>query len=405
MSHRNPRTLLVAAGIFSAVAGSLVGAAPSVAAPAPTVTITPVVSGLNTPRGITFDGRGNLYVAESGTAGAGPAGLTNTGKVTKYRGASAHAVWSQTFQSFYASVDPSQPPDVLGPEGLSALQAGCRRWDGHGTRLAWKNRCAVRLIMSESHNGIAAASGGAINATQAGHLYRLGAQTGQPTNLRDVGDRSYAWTNARKSLFPDDFPDSNPFGVLVVPDAAKHRLRTFVADAGANTIIEVMPNGRDRVVAYIPNETQPPFRDSTPTCIAQGPDGALYVATLHLVANLFVPGATGGASDVWRVNPNAHYPQKPTLWATGLTTPTGCIFDRRGNFWATEMFKQNAGGPPGDVVRIPFHHPTKMRHFGGGSLPLPGMIAQAPSGAFFITTHSADPAAGSGQVVRLRVKN
>jgi hypothetical protein len=38
-------------------------------------------------------------------------------------------------------------------------------------------------------------------------------------------------------LYPPDFPDANPYGVLVVPG------HTCVADAGANTLNEVMPEG------------------------------------------------------------------------------------------------------------------------------------------------------------------
>ncbi|MGE5156143.1 MAG: ScyD/ScyE family protein, partial [Betaproteobacteria bacterium] len=136
----------------------------------------------------------------------------------------------------------------------------------------------------------------------------------------------------------------------------------------------------------------------TPTCIAQGPDGMLYVATLNFVANLFVYGS--GKSNVWRVDPNANYPTAPTLWASGLTTATACTFDRAGNFWATEMFAPTAG-PPGDVVRIPFRHPTQLDHVGAGSLPLPGGIAQGPDGAMYVSINSADPDAGSGAVVRV----
>jgi hypothetical protein len=143
-----------------------------------------------------------------------------------------------------------------------------------------------------------------------------------------------------------------------------------------------MPGGTTRVIAYIPNETAPPFRDATPTCIAQGPDGMLYVATLHLL-DLFVLGETGGA-DVWRVNPNANYPTAPTLWATGLTTATACTIDRAGNFWATEMFTPTSG-PPGDLVRIPFAHPDQLTHIGAGMLPLPGGIAQGPDGAMYVS--------------------
>ena len=254
------------------------------------------------------------------------------------------------------------------------------------------------VIMSESHDGIAAVSGGAISTKDAGHLYRLNPANGKATNKSDVGDQQYQFTNAHKGLFPSDFPDSNPYGVLVTRGGEHHRVRTFVADAGANTISEIMPGGRTRIIAYIPNETAAPFRDATPTCIAQGPDGMLYVATLHFVANLFVFGS--GQSDVWRVNPNANFPAAPHVWASGLTTPTACTFDRKGNFWATEMFQPTAGAP-GDVVRIPFKHPNQLSRIGGGKLPLPGGIAQAPNGDMYVSINSASPVPGSGAIVRI----
>ncbi|MGZ4591784.1 MAG: ScyD/ScyE family protein [Actinomycetes bacterium] len=399
--RRSRISLLAGVAALSTVAATLAGAAPSLAA-STNVKITKVISGLNTPRGITFDGRGSMYVAESGVAGTGPAGLTHTGKVSKFARGSTHASWSTTFESLFATQDPSQPPDVLGPEGLSAIANSCRHPNRPHAAGVQGTDCQVRLIMSESHDGVAAVSGGAINATQLGHLYRLNARTGVPRNLSDVGDQMYKWTGDRKALFPDDFPDSNPFGVLVVRDK-RHKIRTFVADAGANTISEVKRDGVLRVIAYIPNETKAPFRDATPTCIAQGPDGMLYVATLHFVAAV-VAGQTGTA-DVWRVNPNANYPTPPKLWATGLTTATGCTFDRSGNFWAAEMFQPNASGPPGDVVRIPFKHPNRLTRIGGGKLPLAGGIAQGPDGAMYVTINSSSPTPGSGAVVKVRTSS
>lgn len=253
--------------------------------------------------------------------------------------------------------------------------------------------------MSESHDGIAAETGGTISTNDAGHLFSLEGATGVPTDVSDFGDQMYQFTNVHQDLFPDDFPDSNPYGVLIVKDDQTDSVRTFVADAGANTISEIMDNGTIRVIAYIPNETAVPFRDATPTCIAQGPDGMLYVATLNFVANLFVAGS--GQSNVWRVDPNADFPTAPTLWATGLTTATACTFDRSGNFWATEMFQPNPSGPPGDVVRIPFDDPTQLVRIGGGNLPLPGGIAQGRNGAMYVTINSANPTPGSGAVVKI----
>ena len=362
------------------------------------VSIKPVLSGLAAPRGIAFDGRGDMYVAESGTAGSGAAGLTHTGKVSKYRWGSHRPAWSTRFDSVYASEDPSQPPDVLGPEGLSAMGNGCVKYGAHARRHGDGHHgtgCQVRMIMSESTPGVLAATNGQVTAPQAGHLFRLNGANGKKKSISDVGSQMYQWTTDHADLFPDDFPDSNPFGMLVTKGDGG--IRTFVADAGANTISEIMRDGTARVVAYIPNEDFGAMRDATPTCMAQGPDGYLYVGTLDLVSNVFVPPGTGGFSRVWRVDPNADYPTEPTVWASGLTTITGCTFDRHGNFWAAEMF---AGGttanPPGDVVVVPFRHPEIQKHLGAGKLPLPGMIAQGPDGAMYVTTGSSAPGSAGG---------
>ncbi|MEY2554205.1 MAG: hypothetical protein QOC57_2065 [Ilumatobacteraceae bacterium] len=403
MTKRTFRTSFATLLVLGTIGVVSAGGSPSAAAGSRT-TITPVLGHLNAPRGLAFDGQGSLYVSESGYAGAGPFGLTQTGRVSKYAHGSAHASWSTSFESLYASEDPTQPPDVLGPEGISALGGNCsKRSHGHASEREGEREgeggCQIRMIMSESHDGVAAASGGAADPTQLGHLFRLNGATGAATSVSDVGDQMYKWTGDRVALFPDDFPDSNPYGVLVTKDDHSDRVRTFVADAGANTISEIMADGTTRVISYIPNETTVPFRDSTPTCIAQGPDGMLYVATLNFVANLFVDGS--GRSDVWRVDPNANFPTEPTLWTTGLTTATACTFDSEGNFWATEMFQPNAAGAPGDVVRIPFEHPDQLDRIGGGMLPLPGGIAEGPDHAMYVSINSSSPVKDSGAVVKI----
>ena len=394
-SRRRGRLGWAVVGVVGVVVSTLAGAAPAGAGEPPSL-ITTVLENLNAPRGVAFDRQGSMYVVESGVIGTGPNDLTHSGKVSKYRRGSTKALWSTTFESLSITVDPSQPPDVLGPEGISVADNGC---NGAGADRGDRDTsCDIRLIMSESHDGVAAESDGAILTKDAGHLYGLNPGTGNPTDLSDVGDQQYRFTTKHKDLFPPDFPDSNPYGVLVTRGDDHHRNRTFVADAGANTVSEIMPGGRTRVIAYIPNETVAPFRDATPTCIAQGPDGKLYVATLHFVANLFTDGP--GKSDVWRVDPNANFPAAPQLWASGLTTPTACTFDRKGNFWATEMFQPTTGAP-GDVVRIPFKDPKQLTRVGGGSLPLPGGIAQAPNGDIYVSINSANPEPGSGAIVRI----
>ena len=45
--------------------------------------------------------------------------------------------------------------------------------------------------MSESHDGVSAATGGGVNASQLGHLFRFNKATGVAKDLSDVGDQMY----------------------------------------------------------------------------------------------------------------------------------------------------------------------------------------------------------------------
>jgi hypothetical protein len=369
-------------------------------------TIAPVLSNLNSPRGVAFDGQGSLYVAEAGKyfdiAPKPPTfGVSRTGKVDKYRlsGDGTTLAWSTAFDSVYDSANGG--PEVLGPAGLSALGKGCTksgRGDGEENSQGSSNACQVRVIISESSDGVNATTPG-LTFSQIGHLYRLNPATGTPTNLSDVGHQQYAWAKLHKDLW-QEFPDSNPYGVLVTGDDEAGGVRTFVVDAGSNTVSEVMADGTNRVIAFIPND---PIRDSTPTCVAQGPDGALYIGTLDLFANFGSP-THQGQSHVYRVDPNANETFPPTtahVWANDLTTITSCTFDRAGNFWATEMFQPNPTGAPGDLIRIPFSNPSAVEHVGLGSLPLPGGIAQGRDGAMYVSVNSANTALNSGAVVKV----
>jgi len=352
-------------------------------------TISPVISNLAIPRGIAFDGLGGMYIAESGLPGAGSQGLTQ-GFVDKFSlGAVPTRLWSTAVTSAYATEGGSV--DVLGPEGLSTVGSGCMR-SSSGQR----NGCQVLLIMSLSSQEV---PGG-----QAGHLIRFNAATGTTSDQSAVGDQDFAWTADHSNLFPPDFPDANPYGVVITHGGSAASGNTFVVDAASNTVDQIAADGTASVIAYIPNETPAaglPLRDSSPTCAAQGPDGALYIGTLDLIRNFVDPSQ--GWSHVYRVDPKAKegFLTAAHVWASGLTSITACAFDSAGNFWATEMFKHNSGGPPGDVVRIPFSDPANPEHIGGGQLPFPGGIAQGPDGALYATVFSAGTTAANGAVMRI----
>src|SRR4029450_2593360 len=182
---------------------------------------TPVITGLNSPRGLTFDSAGSLYVSEPGGAGRRPAGVATLGRVRKYARGSTTPAWSTGFESLYVTEDPSQPPDVLGPAGISAFGTSC--FVGVSSTTPWwapgsSSICTVRLIISLSHDGVAEATGGAVSTTQMGHLFGLDPASGAARDLADVGDQMFAFTDAHKSL-GTEFPDSDPFGVLITRDA------------------------------------------------------------------------------------------------------------------------------------------------------------------------------------------
>ncbi|NYQ64504.1 hypothetical protein G4A35_29770, partial [Escherichia coli] len=144
-------------------------------ASADSVTITPVVSGLSSPRGLTFDGLGSLYVAQAGAWS--PTALTHTGAVTKYAAGTFSTLWSTGFTTLS---DAEHGPEVLGVGGISALGNGCMK-HSNGAR----NGCQVQVISNESTDGLAAR--GMAGVTTAGRLYRLDGATGTASTLSDVG--------------------------------------------------------------------------------------------------------------------------------------------------------------------------------------------------------------------------
>ncbi len=384
MTRRLIKSLLIAV-LGAGLAITSGGVAAANGGPGPHWKFTTVVSGLNGPRGVAFDSWGNLYVAEAGlfqpVSGRNWV-VSQTGRVDKFalHHGAATLRWSTRFNSL-SDTFLGGGPEVLGPAGLAPA----------GNRML--------LIMSQNRIGVHKVSPN-IAIPQIGHLFSLNDQTGHPVSKSDIGDQEYIWTAQHANLWKE-FPDSNPNAVLVTRGWHGHgRTRTFVVDAGANTVAEVMPNGKIHVLAFIPNDR---LRDSTPTCITQGPDGALYVGTLDLVDNLtFGPGQ----SHVYRIDPNTHqsFLTAAHLWASGLTTVYGCAFDHRGNFWATEMFEPNRAGAPGDVVRIPFSHPSSITHIGLGSLPTPGGIAAGPWGAMYVAVGAPNTTPGSGAVIKISAR-
>jgi hypothetical protein len=381
---RNLTGFLMAAGL---VAGAAVITAPTAGAhtgghPG---SFTVVADHLNNPRGLSPAPGGGLYLAEAGAGGSlcfpgGPEGDQCPGLTGSFDLVTAHGV--QRIVTGLISVSGDGGVAAEGPVSVS------RGPDGKFYGLFGLNTVGVPpadAFPPDMQNVRDAA------LAQLGHLWRV-KSNGSAKNVSDVGDQDFAWTVTHHDLAPNDFPDANPNAVLY---SGGHR---YVADAGANTLAEVKLNGAVKVLAFfpVPADAQ---SDSVPTCVARGPDGALYVG--ELLGGFYSPGH----ARVWRVVPG----HAPRVWAAGLTTVQGCGFGTDGAFYATEF--QTAGlfapNPAGDVVRIDKHgHRT---HLGVGKLFYASGFAAGSDGAIYVSNCSIAPATGmgpdlcptGGQVVRI----
>jgi hypothetical protein len=339
--------------MWLAVLALLLGSAGTVAAQD---AYTVVADHLANPRGLTFGPGGRLYVAQAGSG-------DHTGTITEINLKKGTATDLVT-----GLISGSNEGEVLGVSGLSAL--------GNGTLYAI-------MGLSNSATGF---------ESEFGHLLKVN-PSGHVKPVADVGDFMYQWTTDHENLFDRDFPDSNPYGVLATPGAV------YVTDAGANTLSIVHPNGRQQVLAYFPNNIT---ADATPTCMAKGPDGALYVGMLSLVDSLvFGPSAVVYRVDLSRVVPDdlsTILTVAATPWATGLWPINGCAAGKDGLYVSALLTSPDFSG--GDVVKIPFSNPSLHISLTNQTMANGGGVAVADDG----TVYAVSGTIGEGAVIRLNQK-
>ncbi|PYL08490.1 MAG: hypothetical protein DME33_06955, partial [Verrucomicrobia bacterium] len=167
-------------------------------------TVTEVVGGLHSPRGLAFGPGGQLFVAQAGDE-------TTAGSIIEILNPMGRQPNVQTIVTGLANVGLDEA-EFLGVGGLAVF--------GNGINF-----------------GLYAVMGANPQATgnpALGNLLRVNYRRDVQT-LVNVGSFDYDWTADHTFLVPDQFPDANPYGVLVLPG------HTYVIDAAANTLDEVMP--------------------------------------------------------------------------------------------------------------------------------------------------------------------
>jgi hypothetical protein len=344
--------------------------------------VTSVAKGLDNPRAVAFDSDGHLFVAEAGHGGGEclpggppPAEETCVGAtsgISRIDNGVAHRVVDK-----YASISGRDGSVAIGIDGISVVD-DWRIFAVEGNS---------RFIVPPSGLSPPTAE---LGTAQLGRLFEF--TPGAARTVADVGGFDYLWSEEpkHKSLVPEQFPDANPYAVLAARDGE------WVVDAASNTVDWVSSSGKVRVVAFIPN---PPRSDAVPTCVAKGPDGALYVGQLTGGGN--VPGA----ASIWRVEPRDGDVSK---WATGLTAITGCGFDTDGDFYAVEFSTlgfESFAPETGAVVRVPPHSSKPITV--ASKLSFPNGFAARPH-QIYVSNWSIAPATGSamlhgasGEVLRI----
>ena len=383
-----------AVALAGAVAAGVAIPAAAAGASSGGTTTSVVRSGLNNPRHLTLTGQG-LWVAQAGAGG--PAGKSNcvTGPSTGGTGNTQYCVGQTGAVSLirHGQVAASvRLPSVIEKDSSEVAGPAAAAFS-HG-------RAAI--VMQDL---LVNSKGGNALPKPAGKLFgQLLIRSGHKLSTVNLAAYAAAHPQSASSLgtVPGETAyDSDPYDVIAYHGGF------VVADAAANSLLQVSPSGQIRMLARFPavSETAPAGvlgpspvtvkAQAVPTSIAAGPDGALYVGLLRGVPS------DPGTAYIYRVVPG----HKPVIWARGLTAVTAIAFDRHGRLLATEYSTGGLLAPPttpGALVRISHNGHTVT------ALPVTGLfqptgVAVGSNGTVYVSNYgdSTATAAHPGQILKI----
>ena len=315
--------------------------------------VTPVMIGLDNPRGLAFGPEGALYVVEAGRGGTDSCAMLRGFLRCQGPSGALSRLWKGTQERVavgFPSYTDAGANETTGAHDVVFLGRG-----NATVSIGFGGNPALR-----SSFGPAGAGFGTLLQVSAGGRWQF------------VADVSAHEALANPAGGP---VDSNPYGLLAEGGA------TVVADAGANALLRVAANGDvSTIAAFRARPTS--STDAVTTSVARGADGAYYVAELT--------GApfAAGAARVYRVVPGA----APEIFLTGFKTIIDLDFGPDGSLYVL----QYATGPvffpgPGQVIRV---LPDGSRSVVVTGLTFPTSVLAAPDGSLYISNRGTSALTG-----------
>ncbi len=344
-------------------------------------TIQVVASGLNTPRGVTYDARNHrVLVAEAGSAAGdtGPCGTGEGGTVL------CHGPTASVFS--YSTISGAQsriitglaseaPPDGSFVLGLSDLSV----FNGHLNGV-------FNLLGTPDTR-----SAEGPDAAALGTAARLDL-SGTATPFADIAGFEVQKYGADQ--------ESDAYGLVtggygtVVANAGGHSVQPD--GIGGNDLLLVKHDGTiSQIAAFpqrVPAANAKDIVESVPTAVAQGPDGAFYVG--ELTGFPYYPGE----ARVWRVVPG----EQPTVFAQGFTNIIDVTFDHEGRLLVLEIAKNGLLDPDQTGALIRVGHNGQQTVLASTGLTNPGGVVEVGRGVFYITNFTQSTG-GTGELLKVTV--
>lgn len=270
-----------------------------------------LASGLDGPRKLHFSPDGALYVAEAGRGGTG-ASVPSPSQPDAFLFYGATGAITQ-IQNGVAKRVVTGLPSLALPDGSDAAGVNDIDFDTDGNAYA-----IVGLATNPAYRD------SLLQVPDFSHLIAI-----------DSFDGGSSWTRLRD--FGAYEQNNNPDGQDVVTnlyDLLIKDNKAYVLDAGGNDLLQVRAFGGEVTLETVfpartttdPLTGKSVVRQSVPTSVTVGPDGALYVGELT-----GFPFQTG-AAQVYRLNAQG----QPEVYAGGFTNIADIAFDKSGGLYVLE---------------------------------------------------------------------